>query len=172
MTIYSHRLVTGIVRSYTRFNQNATVRILRMTTPLEDPAGETLDASAGGVVYSGRGRVYTVSGPVQFMLGEEPQYFSSTYVSVPDTHEADAVDGVGYLTGDPVLPRIDDIVDVVAHHDARTVGKKFRVTDVQSAGQFRPFVVMNTVGVQWSKQWDHPSAGDVDLTIPPEWVVE
>jgi hypothetical protein len=170
MTWYSHPLVMGVVRSYTRFNQNATVRILRMDEPQLGTDAE-LDAVARGVVYTGRGRVYTVSGPVQFMLGEEPQYYSSTYVSVPDTHEQNAADYT-YRIGDPVLPRVDDIVEVLAHHDARTQGKKLRVTDVQSAGQFRPFVVMNTVGVQFSKRWPHPSASEVDLVVPPEWVVE
>jgi hypothetical protein len=171
MTWYSHQLVTGIVRSYTRFNQNATVRIMRMTDPVLGFDDESLNAVPSGVVYVGPGRVYTVSGPVQFMLGEEPQYFSSTYVSVPDTHVTPAADG-GYDVGDPVLPRVDDVIEVVAHHDVRTQGTKLRVTDVQSAGQFHPFVVMTAVGAQWSKRWDHPSADDVDLTIPPEWVIE
>lgn len=171
MTWYSQRLVTGIVRAYTRSNQNATVRIMRMAEPVAGLDGD-LDAVASGVVYQGRGRVYSVSGPVQYMLGDEPQYFSSTNISVPDLHEQAAADGVSYAVGDPVTPRIDDIVEVLTHHDARTQGRKFRVTDVAGAGQFSPFVVMQTVGVAWSKRWHHPSADDVDLVIPPEWVIE
>ena len=44
MTWYSQTLVTGIVRSYTRFNQNATVRIMRMQPPAEALDGESVKA--------------------------------------------------------------------------------------------------------------------------------
>jgi len=172
MRWYSQHLVTTLVRRYTRDNQVATVRIMRMDEPeIDTYDGENLEAVAAGVVYSGRGRVYSVSGPVQYLLGDEPQYFSSAMVSVPDTHESDADDGT-YLIGDPVLPRVDDIVEVLAHPvDVRLTNQKFRVTDVAHGGQFNAFVVMSCIGVQFSKRWSHPGEDDVDLTIPPEWIV-
>jgi hypothetical protein len=167
---YSNKLVTGLVRRYTRDNQIATVRVVRMDEPIMDVDDDLL-AKATGVVYSGRGRVARVSGPVQYMLGEEPQYFSSTTISIPDTHEADAADG-SYFVGDPVVPRVDDIAEVLAHPvDPRLAGAKYRVTDVSHGGQFGPFLTLSVIGVQYSKRWSHPSANEVDLTVPPEWVV-
>lgn len=163
---YSRGLVESLVRSYTKSNQTAQVRIVRTDKPILD--GELAEANPVGVVYVGRGRVYTVSGPVQYMLGEEPQYFASTYVSVPDRQENAAADGA-YAIDDPVKIAVNDIVEVLSHHDPNTEGRKFRVTDIQGGGQFRPFIVMNVVGVQNAPNWDHPS--DVDLVIPPEWIV-
>ncbi len=169
-TFYSQSLVTGLVRQYVSSNQIATVRIVRMDEPVMDVDDDLL-AKGKGLVYSGRGRVARVSGPVQYMLGEEPQYFSSTTVSVPDTHETTSPDG-SWFPGDPVVPRVDDILEVLSHPvDPRLANAKYRITDVAHGGQFGPFLTLNCIGVQYSKRWGHPSADDVDITVPPEWVV-
>ena len=76
-------LVRKYAQRYSEMNMTATVRIDR-------PDVATLNASTGDVtsqvlktVYEGKGRVSGVSGPVQYSLGEEPQYFSSGTVYVP-----------------------------------------------------------------------------------------
>jgi hypothetical protein len=152
--IVDGNLVRRYARRFAESNMTASVRVTRMDSPNFDDIDGLLTAITGDLVYEGPGRVYGVAGPVQMALGEEPQYFSSTYVSIP-------------LASDQ--PRVDDVVEVLEHSDASMVGRKFRVQDVEAGGQFPATRRMQVMGVQRSKQWtDHPS---VPRDIPDEWRV-
>lgn len=158
MTFTTSRVfVTALATRFALRNMGDAVLITRMAQTGENPDG-TIVGIPESTVYEGKARFPNVTGPVTYQLGEEPQYFSSTYVSVP------VLDPV---SGQPVLPMVDDVVSVTAHPDQLMVGRKFRVMDVETGGQFGPVRRMQLTGIQPSKQWTdsalHPS-------IPPEWL--
>ena len=134
----------------------ASVKIVRMDDPALGEDGG-LAATEKHTVYEGKARVYGVSGPMTMNLGEEPQYFSSTYVSIPY---------------DAVLPRVDDVITVTAHHDWTLVGRTFRVMDVEAGGQYPAVRRMQVTGVQNSKAWVQvgQSQGRASGHVDPEGV--
>jgi hypothetical protein len=172
--IPNRSLAEALVRRYTRRNQDAEVVIVRKTAGTLDVDND-LTADDGVVIYRGQARVYLVQGPVTYALGEEPQYFSSTYVSIPDTYPADGDTNNSasetWTKGDPVHPQVDDVVEVHAHHDPYTVGRRFRVTDVEAGAQITSFIRMQVAGIQRYRGWtpNDPQAAEFD--IPEEWVV-
>lgn len=156
--IVNDEAVTRYARRYAEANMTAKVRVTRMTdASLSDDTGD-LTAQEQYIVYEGKARVYAVSGPMTMNLGEEPQYFSSTYVSIPL---------------EAALPHVDDVVEVLNHGDWTMRGRRFRVMDVEGGGQYPAVRRMQCTGIQNSKQWyvgepsQHPSAEE--LTIPKEW---
>jgi hypothetical protein len=153
----SRPFATALATRFALRNMGDSVIITRMATTVENPDG-TIEGVPAGTVYTGKARFYNVTGPVTYQLGEEPQYFSSSYVSVPILDPD---------SGLSVLPMIDDVVTALSHPDPLMVNKQFRVQDVESGGMFGPVRRLQLTGVQPSKQWadtaTHPS-------IPPEWV--
>lgn len=156
LRIVNDAAVTRYARRYVEANMTATVKVTRMAEPTLSADG-SLTATESYAVYIGKARVYGVSGPMTMNLGEEPQYFSSTYVSIPY---------------DSPQPRVDDVVEVTAHQDWTLVGRTFRVMDVEGGGQYPAVRRMQVTGIQNSKQWapaavkSHPTS-----TIPKEWRV-
>jgi len=158
LKIVNDEAVTRYARRYVEANMTAMVKITRMDAAVLGEDG-SLTATEMHTVYEGKARVYGVSGPMTMNLGEEPQYFSSTYVSIPY---------------DSVMPRVDDVIKVTAHHDWTLVGRTFRVMDVEGGGQYPAVRRMQVTGVQNSKAWvqvaatkkEHPAQ-----TIPKEWQV-
>lgn len=167
-------LAEALIRRFTRRNQTAQVVIVRKDDPGLLP-DDTVVSDVGTVVYRGPARVYLVSGPVTYALGEEPQYFSSTYVSVPDTYPADADTATWpnetWSEGDQVLPQVDDLIEVHAHHDPYTVGRRFRVTDVESGAQISPFIRLQAAGIQRFKGWSPSNPQAPEFDIPEEWKI-
>lgn len=150
--------VTKYARRYAEANMTAQVKIVRMFEPFLDDATGELHVDEQFVVYEGKARVYGVSGPMTMNLGEEPQYFSSTYVSIPYS---------------ATTTRVDDVIEVTAHKDWTLVGRSFRVMDVEGGGQYPAVRRMQVTGIQNSKQWaasalttEHPSS-----QMPKEWLV-
>lgn len=126
-------------QEYAEGNMIATVRVTRPSVPVFDrTTGGLASMGAETVVHEGPGRVYNVSGPAQYNLGDEPQYFSNTFISIP----------IG-----ATKPRIDDVVEVLAHPDPNIVGRSFRVQDVEAGGQLPVVHRMQVVGIQASRQW-------------------
>jgi hypothetical protein len=163
LKIVNDNAVIKYARRYVEANMTAKVKILRMDNPSWDADTGGVAATEQFTVYEGKARVYGVSGPMTMNLGEEPQYFSSTYVSVPY---------------DAVLPRVDDVVLVTEHYDWTLVGRSFRVMDVEAGGQYPAVRRMQVTGVQTSRQWGasradtqraHPSRPVRE--IPEEWKV-
>jgi hypothetical protein len=125
-------------KAYAEANMTARVRVTRPAAPVFDPSNGSLGMAADQVIWEGVGRVASVQGPATYALGDEPQYFSSTFISIP------------LAAGDP---RIDDTVEVLEHLDETLVGRFFRVQDVEAGGQIPVAHRMQVVGVQPSKQW-------------------
>lgn len=141
----------------------AKVQVVRAVSPSfdEESGVVSADEDMAEVVYEGRGRVYTVSGPVTYSLGDQNQYMSASYVSVPVTVTS-RVNGAEVV--EVVRPRNDDLVLVLEHDDPVMVGRWFRVMDVEAGGQWIAARRMQVVGVQWSRHWQR--------TVDPEMRVE
>lgn len=126
---YHRPMVEEYIRRYSSANMTARIRIVRGIVP--DTA----------LVYEGRARIHRLQGSVQMGFGDEPQYMVTGTVSIPQRDE---------WTDEPNLPIVDDTIEVLEHHDTRTVGMSFRVMHVDAAGQFNSFVSMSVVGAERS----------------------
>jgi hypothetical protein len=159
--LYSTRTSAYIARVYAERNMTASVVIMRPATPGFRTDSGMLDATSMGEVYAGRARLYTVSGPVTMGIGDEPTYYSSTYVSIPLAVSDPFSNPVAEIAQSP---RVDDIVQVTGHLDPLMVDRYFRVLDVEAGSQFPVSRRMQCVGIQDSKQWG-------DSAIPTEWII-
>lgn len=160
--------VRTYARGYAERNMSSVVSITR-------PAASTFNSTTGNqtavtqaLVYRGKARVYSSSGPSTYNLGEENQYYQSLNVSVPL-----------YVDGFPVNPQVDDIVEIVSHTDPLAVGKLYRVMDVELAGPIAASRRMQVTGIQKYRGWvastppsESENAPDSPVgEIPPEWRV-
>lgn len=141
----NHNRVEEYVRRYARFNMRCTVRIVRPSAPVFDDTTGSLASDNTEEVYNGLARIYTVQGPVTYMLGDEPQHYSSTYVSIPVTDDL----------GAPLpSPRVEDVIFVLTSPgDSDLEGRTFQIQDVESAGQWTAVRRLQVVGIQASKVW-------------------
>jgi len=153
-------LAQRYAQRFAESNMTAEVIVTRPGAAALDASDGSLGVLDGVEVYSGRARVYPVAGPVTLDLGDEPQYFSSAYVSVPLTDS----------TGSNVLPQVDDLVEVVEHPDPLVVGRLFRVSDVEAGGQFAVVRRMQVVGVQRFKTWQPDDQAET-AQVPKEWLL-
>lgn len=153
-------LVQLYAQRFVESNMTAQVRVTRPGDAALDVETGELSADVGPVVYEGKGRVYSASGPATLELGDEPQYFSSGYVSVPIVDEI----------GANVLPQVNDLVTVLEHVDPLMVGRRFRVMDVEAGGQFAVVRRMQVMGIQRDRSWQPDSQAE-DAVIPREWIV-
>ena len=140
-----------MARRYSESNMLAQVRVTRKGM-LDQKSSGDVEATDVGIVYEGVSRVYEVTGPLTMSYGEAPSYYSSTYCSIPIE-----------ALGDEVA-RIHDMVEVLAHLDATVVGRIFRVTHVDSGGQF-------PVSRRLSLQGVDTIARTPDPQIPADWLV-
>lgn len=141
----NHAQVEAYVRRYARFNMRNTVRITRPTAPVFDPDTGSLASAGSLIVYEGPARIYTVQGPLTYSLGDEPQRYSSTFVSIPVTDDSGAAVNI---------PRIEDVIEVLlAPGDSNMVGRTFQVQDVEAGGQWMAARRLQVAGIQASKQW-------------------
>ena len=85
MSIYlDNPLIESILRSYAESNMLAKVRIVRSSQPVVQQDDDVI-AVPGAVwlIYEGKARLYTVSGPQPNFTTDEDQVFSTSYISVP-----------------------------------------------------------------------------------------
>lgn len=114
-------------RTYAEGNMLSKVRIARMDDPQQDPGNiSVIHPVVARLLYEGKARVYTVSGPSGDMSMDEPQAFSSSNISVP----------LKDVDGNTVITQVDDLIEVVEHFDDLVVGRVFRVVDVDAGGQW------------------------------------
>lgn len=143
----TNRLAQPIAEAYATANMVAKVRITRPDGWAFNPETGQETPKPDFVVYpvageDGRARIYPVSGAVIQGMGDEPQYFDTTYVSIP------------LVTTN--TPRIDDVIEVIEHKDPRTVGRLFRCTGHEVGGQLPAVQRMSATGIAPSKQWSTP----------------
>lgn len=139
-TKINHNRVIAVAREFAESNMTAMVSITRKAAPVFDPETGGLASGEPIVVYEGKARIYSATGPVTYNIGDEPTYFSSTMVSIP------------VITDD--IPRVDDLVTVLEYlSDPLMVGRTFRVQDVEAGGQWMAARKLQVTGVQESQQW-------------------
>lgn len=117
-----------------------------------DPVAKKVVVPPGDVIWEpdpdagpddlpmGIGAVKTVSGPVTLALGDEPQYFSSTFITIPMRAPT---------------PQVNDIVQVLTSPDPKLVDRFYRIVDVELGGQLPVLQRLQVVGIQPSPGW-HP----------------
>lgn len=115
----SVKLAQPIVQAYAEGNMTVQVLITRPTPDIFDRDTGRTTKGVPATVYEGPARMYTVSGGASYNLGDEPQDFANSAVSVPLSAPR---------------PRVEDDIEVTAHADATLVGRHYRVTGVDSGG--------------------------------------
>lgn len=153
-------LVQIYAQRFVESNMTAVVEITRPGEAGFDVETGELTADTGPQVYFGKGRAYQAAGPATLELGDDPQYYSSGFVSVPLVDDS----------GSNVLPQVNDIVEVVEHPDPLMVGRMFRVMDVEAGGQFAVVRRMQVMGIQRGRNWV-PDGQAEETVIPREWLV-
>lgn len=133
----SARIGGMLARGYAEGNMLAAVKI-------ERPGGRVFDRDLGRdvpaantVVYEGVCRFYTVAGSATYGMGDEPQYFDSSTLSIPL---------------DEPTPRIDDIATCTVHEDPRMIGRSFRIVGHETGRQMPDAQRMAITGIAPSKQ--------------------
>lgn len=116
----NHDLIARFARSYTSSNMSARCRVVRMDDPTV--TWDQVTAVEAKLLYEGMCRVYTVSGPTSQEVGDEIQYMSSSYVSLP------------YWVDNT---QINDLIEITDHLDSSVIGRFFKVVDVDGGGQWQ-----------------------------------
>jgi hypothetical protein len=117
--------------AYAAGNMQALVLITRPARNTFDRSTGTLTNPSDASVYQGPAHIYEEQGGPIYSLGEEQQYFTTTYVSIPL---------------DAPLVRANDDVKIVTHPDDTLVNRHYRVTGVDNGGLLAPVRRLNVVG--------------------------
>lgn len=113
-------MATPIAQAYAEGNMIGEVLITRGGWKTFVRSTGSTEAPTRSKVFQGDARIYSLTGGQVYSLGDEPQYYSITRVSI--TEAAPEV-------------KIDDDVLVLAHPDGGIVGRHYRVTDVEQGGE-------------------------------------
>lgn len=139
--LIDHDWITSAVQRYAESNMRATVRVSRPTEPVLDEVTGQVVSSQKVIVYEGKARVYPVGGPIQMAIGDEPQFYSSTYVSLPMSTSR---------------VQVHDVVEITGHQDPQLVGRVFTVEDVETGSQWPAVVRLQCRGAQPAPIWSVP----------------
>jgi len=149
---FSTYMALQVARRYVERNMNTLVRVSHMTAPTPHVDGSST-ATSDNVVYEGRGHLAVLSGPMTVGLGDVPQFFATTVLSIPVVTSLGTVD-----------PMINDMVEVLRQEDRMVVDRVFRVMHVETAGLLPVVHRLQLTG------WEQVNLNQ-DSTIPPEWLV-
>lgn len=127
-------LAQRYAQAYAEGDMLGSGRLIRPVDPVWDSVLNTMVNPADVVLYTGPLRVSTVSGPVTYDMGDGPQYYSSTPISLP----------LGLVK----RPEVNDVVIIDVHPDPAVAGRTFRVMDVEAGGQLPAVYRLQCVGVQ------------------------
>lgn len=143
----------------------AQVRITRRSTTGVNAQSGSIQAVVDHLVYEGPARLVSASGPVTYTVGEEVQFFSSSYAYLPVDDSLE-----------PVVVQVNDFLEVLAHDDPGMAGRRFRVVDVESSGFLAVSRRIQLVGIQPYPGWTdttvriHTDYQPPDV-VPQEWSV-
>lgn len=126
-------------QTYAEAVMNSTVRITRPASATYDEATREYNRPVVSAVYTGDAGITVAAGPITYSVGDEPTYYSSITCYVP--HALD------------ILPRIDDVIEVLTGPDADLNGRAFRVTDVPVGGRISTSMALSATGIAPSRQW-------------------
>lgn len=143
----SMKLADRFARSSAEGTMNSLVRITRPGEATYDEEtreygpglqlliySDPLDPAKGGIAG-----ITPAQGPITMELGDEPQYYSSVTVYLPQSA--------------PKNPRINDIVEVLGSPDGDMVGRRFRVVDVPAGGRITASIALQCTGIAPSREW-------------------
>lgn len=136
-------LAMSMARRFAESNMVSVVRITRTGSAVLDEMTGVLATPEPSMVYEGKARVAIVSGPVTMSLGDEPQYFSGSSVSIP----------VVVASHERLTPLVDDLIEILVHDDPLLVGLVFRVLDVEAGGHMQAARRMQVTGAQRAQNW-------------------
>ena len=145
-------VVSPYARQYARRHATAhmyyTVIIERMAAGVFDEQTGQITVASKKTVYTGPARLWTVSGPQVFAIGEDQLAFSQTNLSIP-------------WDANPV-PHRDDVATVTditgaEFGDDELLWKSFRITDVQLGGQMFATRRMSVLAIVDSAAWGEDS---------------
>lgn len=137
-------LILQIASRYAEGNMIASVTITRPKGLEIDETGHIVSVvDPDSLVYKGKARVYTASGPQATETAEESEAFSTSFISTPlkDSY------------GKDIISQVNDLIAVDEHWDALIVGRVFRVMDVDAGGQWPVVRRHMVVGAQRSAGW-------------------
>jgi len=136
----SAKLAMKLAQSHLEGAMTYKVRIARggAGTPGWDPVANRVTNPDDDEVYVGPARIRSVTGPVTMALGDEPQYFQSTFASIPLSAR---------------VPQTDDLLTVLDGPDPKLVGRSYRVVDVERGGMLPVAHVMQLVGIEPGHTW-------------------
>lgn len=134
----STRYAGKLAKGYAEGNLLAEVIIERQGERVFDRDLNRDVARPSAMIYTGKARFYTVAGAATYGMGDEPQYFDASTLSIP----------LGATT-----PRIDDIATCTVHDDPRMIGRAFRITGHETGTQMPVVQRMSITGIAPSKQW-------------------
>ena len=126
-------------QAYAEAAMNSVVRIIRPATASYDEATREYAVPATSFVYLGDAGITVAAGPITYSVGDEPTYFSSITCYVPHALL--------------ILPRIDDVIEVLTGPDADLNGRFFRITDVPVGGRVSTSMDLSATGIAPSRQW-------------------
>jgi hypothetical protein len=117
---------------------NSTVEIRRPAADFFDDTTRLYTPRAAELIYSGMAGVPPATGSVEMDLGDEPTYYSSTTIKIPQNS--------------PHI-RIDDVLQVITTPDDGMVNRFFRITDVPVGGRIVASIALSCVGISPSRNW-------------------
>lgn len=126
-------------QAYAEAVMNARVSITRPASATYDEVTREYTKPTSSPVYTGPAGLTIAGGPITMAIGDEPTYYSSLTAYVPHQLE--------------ILPRIDDVITVLAAPDVDLVGRSFRITDVPVGGRVTTSMSLSAVGIAPSRQW-------------------
>lgn len=108
-----------LARAYVEGNMLVEVEITRPVPDVFSRDTGMSSQSDPSLVYQGPARMYGLDGTQTYSLGDEVQYFASSYVSIPLTANR---------------PQPDDDIKIIDHPAASLIDRHYRVTGVNSGG--------------------------------------
>ena len=146
LTAYNLAFATEYATHHAEGAMNSLITLTRRGS--YDEVSREYDESATEVIYDNfsdpgtgaRAGVATATGPMNYSVGDEPTYYSSVKVFLPQD-------------GPTKNPRVDDVVYVVASPEDDIVGRYFRVIDAPVGGRIHASMELQCVGIAPSRQW-------------------
>lgn len=146
LTAKSLRLASVLAKAYSEGAMNSLVIIIRMGT--YDPVSREYDTETKQILYDdfsypgtgAKAGVAESSGASNLSLGDEPQYYSSVTVYVPQTAPIKTL-------------MINDIVHVIYCPDNYAIGHFYRVDDIPAGGRTYSSIALHCTGIAPSREW-------------------
>lgn len=122
-----------IAQAYAEGNMTYAITLTRPGKPTFDRDTGQMTPVSADTIYTGKARVYEVQGGQTYQLGDEPQVFATTFVSIPVSAPR---------------PQAEDIVTITASPDPVLVNRRYRVTGVNTGGFIPDVHRMSVIGAE------------------------